>query len=75
MKLKELMRFIDPYQDLQLFNAMTCECYTDVTYVGGGSKDNMEALDAHMEDLVHGISSGISNAGSSYLRITVDNVI
>ena len=75
MKLKELMKLIDPYQDLQIFNAMTGEYYTDVIYVAGGSPINMEGLDSHLDDIVHGISAGISYEGVPYLRIAIDVVL
>lgn len=74
MKLEELLEKIDVFQDLQLINAKTGEVYTDVTYLAGGSPDNLDNIDTHKKDIVHGISAGISNDGEPYVRISIDNV-
>lgn len=75
MKLEELLEKIDVFQDLQLINAKTGEVYTDVTYLAGGSPDNLDNINTHKKDIVHGISAGISNDGEPYVRISIDNVI
>lgn len=75
MKLEELLEKIDVFQDLQLINAKTGEVYTDVTYLAGGSPNNIDNINTHKKDIVHGISAGIANDGEPYVRIAVDNVI
>lgn len=75
MKLEELLEKIDVFQDLQLINAKTGKVYTDVTYLAGGSPDNLDNINTHKKDIVHGISAGISNDGEPYVRISIDNII
>ena len=75
MKLEDLLKMIDVYQDIQLVNAKTGEVYTDVTYLAGGSTDNIDNINNHKTDLVHGISAGISDGGQPYVRISIDCVI
>lgn len=72
MKLKELLEFVDIYQDMQLINAMTGEVFTPVTYLEGGHPDSLDCIESHKEDIVHGVSAGIANDGEPYLKVTID---
>lgn len=75
MKLGDFLKLVDVYQDIQLINAKTGEVYTDVTYLAGGHPDNIDIIKAHKEDMVHGVSAGITTDKSPYLIITIDCVI
>ena len=75
MKLGDFLKLVDVYQDIQLINAKTGEVYTDVTYLAGGAPENLETIDSHKEDIVHGVSVGIAKDGEPYLNITIDCVI
>lgn len=58
MILKELLECVSPYQDLQLRDAQSGECFTTVTYLNGGSEGG--EIEMHYNDTVHGVSAGIS---------------
>jgi len=79
MKLKDLLECIGPYQDLQLIDAQSGECFTTVTYLNGGSEN--EEIESHHDDIVHGLSAGICkrkedgtplNEEIPYLVVTLD---
>lgn len=77
MKLKEFLELISIYENIQLMNAKTGKFYTDVTYLAGGSCSNINAIEAHETDVVHGVSVGLTKGEDPepYLLITLDEVI
>lgn len=77
MKLKDLFNYISPYQDIQIMDAQTGEILTDVTYISGGSRSNIEAIESHEEDLVHGITAKITadDEKTAYLLVTIDQIV
>lgn len=75
IKLKDLFyggcSVLSPYQDIQIMDSQTGEFYTDVTYIAGGSMDNMSAIDSHLDDEVHGVTAKIAEDGKPYLMISI----
>lgn len=74
MKLKELFGIISIYQDIQLMDSQTGEILTDVTYISGGSRGNIESIESHESDLVHGITAKIAEDETPYLLVTITQV-
>jgi len=82
--LGKMLRMLDVYQNFQLINSRSGECYTGVTYLAGCSPDASETINLHMEDLVHGISAGVVKWNEDgrqeidctpYLIISLDSTI
>ena len=72
MKLKDLLKVIDIYQNFQLMNAKTGQCLTSVTYMEGGSEG--DSIELYSDWYVHGISaSNTENKEEPFVLITLNS--
>ena len=74
MKLKNFIKYLDPFQDIQIINAKTGEALTSVNYLDD-SQFYEDQVHCYEDDRVYGIAAGTSNEGSSFLIITITNQI
>ena len=75
MLLKDLIpSIITRYEDVQLVSAKTGRCLTEVTYFDGGSAYNVETIEDNMDKQVIGLSSGLSDNHTPFIRIMIIDI-
>ena len=72
VRLKEFLeKFVDRFEDIQIFDSKTAKALSCVSYIDGGGPGFSGDIEAYGDNIVYGVSAHISNDDVPYLAITL----